>query len=528
MGPQAQLDAAPAAIQENRIPIGWPEKLAVAALAIALASALLYQAWHVGVTVDEPSHLVSSYLYWRGADNLPPHDMPPLMKAVGGGMPHLFGLPLEADLGKPGETRHEWDVAAAMMERLPRPEIQRIFFWSRLPMIVFPLLTMLVLWRWARQLFRPWTAVALAAAFAAEPTALAHGALFKNDLASTFGYLLFWFCAWKYWRDPRPLRAAALGGATLLAVISKLSMLFLFGAAPLIVLLRAAAGPRPRRRLIAAALALAVLIPYFGTLAAYQFDTRRLSEFELAAHAKNPHLPGWFVAAAHIFRVVPLARPMWDGVTSLFANDGQHVPVYLLGKVYPHGTPLYFLVALAVKTPVPLQTLLCAGLALAAVGLVAPALHGGGPVLDRAGAALRRARLALLAPVGCAPRFARAAVRAFALRRCARPFQGLAPRAPGVPAGVVGHQDCHRLPQRHRLHEPVDRRLRRTACVTWRTATSTGARHCPSSPSTFTSTASEKCTFPTSATTTSSATSVRTKWNWWRRRGPRISPRSPA
>ncbi len=347
----------------------WAEKLAVTALAMALASALIYQAWRVGVTVDEPSHLVSSYLYWRGADRLAPSDMPPLIKAVGGGVPHLFRLPLEADLGKPGETRHEWDVAAAMMDDLPRPEIQRIFFWSRLPLIVFPLLTLLVIWRWARQLFRPWTAVALAAAFAAEPTALAHGALFKNDLGSTFGYLLFWFCAWKYWSDPRPLRAAALGGATLVAVISKLSMLFLYGAAPLIVLLRAAAGPRPRRRAVAAALALAILVPYLGTLAAYQFETRRLSGFELAAHAKNPTLPGWFVAGAHVFRVIPLARPMWDGVTSLFANDSDRVPVYMLGKVYPRGTPFYFLVALAVKAPVPLQTLLCAGLALAAVGL---------------------------------------------------------------------------------------------------------------------------------------------------------------
>lgn len=372
----SQVGSAAAEAAGRASPAGRLEILAIVLLAVALAAALVYQAWHVGVTVDEPSHLVSSYLYWRGADILPPRDMPPMIKIAGGAVPNLFGLPLKPTVGTPAETRNEWEVAAALMERLRGPEIHRIFFWSRLPMIVFPLLTMVLLWRWARQLFRPWTAVALAAAFAAEPTALAHGALFKNDLAATMGYLLFWYCAWRYWREPGTGRAAILGAATLAAAISKLSMIFLFGAAPLVVLLRAFAPPRPKRRAVAAALALAVLIPYLGTLTVYQFDTRRIPAPELAAHAKNPNLPAWFIAGAHIFHVVPVAVPMWDGVTSLFNNHGSRVPVYMLGKVYPHGTPLYFLVALAVKVPLPLQVLLCAGLVLALAGLWTRRLKG--------------------------------------------------------------------------------------------------------------------------------------------------------
>lgn len=59
----------------------------------------------------------------------------------------------------------------------PIPLKSRMFFLSRLPFIIFS---------------AP-VALYLAAAFAFEPTALAHGALFKNDLAATFAHLLFWF-----------------------------------------------------------------------------------------------------------------------------------------------------------------------------------------------------------------------------------------------------------------------------------------------------------------------------------------------
>ena len=126
------------------------EKVLAASILAVLAAALAHEAWRTGVTVDEPAHLVSSYLYWGGADNLQPGDMPPLIKIAGGWVPRLMGMPLPRDLGAPGETRHEWVVAQRMMERLEGA--QRVFFWSRLPLLVFPLATALLLWWWGRQL----------------------------------------------------------------------------------------------------------------------------------------------------------------------------------------------------------------------------------------------------------------------------------------------------------------------------------------------------------------------------------------
>lgn len=328
---------------------------------MVLAAALAHEAWRTGVTVDEPAHLVSSYLYWGGADNLQPGDMPPLIKIAGGWVPRLLGLPLPPGIGGPGETRHEWAVAQQMMERLEGA--QRVFFWSRLPLLVFPLATALLVWWWGRQLFGPAVGLALMVACAVEPTALAHGALFKNDLAATFGYLLFWYRAWKYWKSPGLGEAAWLGAALLVGLLAKFTLLFLIGVAPLVILLRWLTRRETRARHAAVAIFLTLAIAYVGTLAAYQFRTRRMSAYELGCWREANVLPGWFLTPSHMFRALPLPQRAWDGVATLFAGNGRPVPVYMLGDVYPQGHPLYFAVALAVKVPVPLQLLLLGGVA---------------------------------------------------------------------------------------------------------------------------------------------------------------------
>ena len=49
-------------------------------LLAALAAGLVVRAWRLGITVDEPSHLLSANLYWQGEDRLKPRDMPPLKR----------------------------------------------------------------------------------------------------------------------------------------------------------------------------------------------------------------------------------------------------------------------------------------------------------------------------------------------------------------------------------------------------------------------------------------------------------------
>lgn len=348
----------------------WAEKRTVFGILGLMLALQVYGAWRTGITIDEPSHLLSAYLYWRGADRLPPGDVPPLMKIVSGWAPNLFDLPLPADLGHEGDTRHEWQTSALITEKLPANTLRRLFFLTRLPMLVFPLLTALLIWRWGKELFSPATAAILAFLFALEPTALAHGSLLKNDLAATFGYLFFCYRAWRYWKQPGWKNAAWIGLATFAGCMAKLSLLVLLVLGPSIILLRRITDQTSGFRVVAVSLLLALCIPYAGAIVAYQFEMQWVQESYIDILAANTGIPRFFITTANLFRIIPIPSNLWRGTVSLFMANSSPATVYMNGKAWPSGHPLYFLVALAVKVPVALQILLGVGVALLAIRLV--------------------------------------------------------------------------------------------------------------------------------------------------------------
>lgn len=286
----------------------------LASILALLAAALVHQAGALGITVDEPSHLLSARLYWQGADTLKPRDMPPLIKIVGGWVPLFFRLP---DMTKDPSwlQQHEWPISSAMLRGMKSAEIQPFIFAARLPFILFPLLTTALLWWWSRQLFSPSTALTLAALFAFEPTSLGHGAFFKNDHAATFTYLLFWVLAWRYWLAPSPQRATALGGAACAGLLAKLSMLILPPLGLAILALR-----RPSGLLKQVALFLGTI--YCGAVVASQFD--------------------------------PRLRLLWDGTAAILDSSASPNPVWLNGRIFEGGTRTYFFHALGAKLPLAL------------------------------------------------------------------------------------------------------------------------------------------------------------------------------
>ncbi|MBC7925500.1 MAG: glycosyltransferase family 39 protein, partial [Bryobacteraceae bacterium] len=300
---------------------------AIRGLILVLYAATLFEAWTLGPTVDEPSHIVSSWLWWHGRDRLYPRDMPPLTKIVGGTGIAWLDLPIPPDLGKPGDTRSEWAEGAALFAKVPVSQFQIFLFSARIALLTFPILTALLLWRWSRDLFSPATAGIVTALWIFCPTVLGHSGIFKNDLAATFTYLLFWYQAWQFWRTPNTLRAATLAIATALAVLSKLSLLFLLGILPFILIARAL---RSRQYLMAIVWPLlAFTSVWLLTIGAYQFELHWGSQGELARLATDPAIPRTFLAIASITQFVPVPEAAWTGVVSLFKSAADPVPVYM-------------------------------------------------------------------------------------------------------------------------------------------------------------------------------------------------------
>ncbi|MBM3795147.1 MAG: hypothetical protein FJW31_14000 [Acidobacteria bacterium] len=341
------------------------ESVCVVLLLLAMGVVLVQLARETGVTVDEPSHVLSAHLYWQGRDTLEPGDMPPLIKIMGGWVPGRLGLRLPPSDHPAWDSNHEWHVSLQMMYSLGREEIRRIFFWTRLPLIAFPLATAALLWWWARQLFSPAGGLLVAAVFALSPNVLGHGALFKNDLAATFGHLAFWYAAWRYWRSPSLTRAAAWGGALLLALLAKFSLLILAPLAGIILLMRASTPGRPSFATSLKSALLAGCIVYAGVIAAWQGSVGRPSESDLAGWRQNRAVPGWVslpVSAAA--SLLPAPPRLWQGAMSLVQSNGETGPVYLFGRLHERGHPLYFAVALAVKLPIAAQIFILSGIAM--------------------------------------------------------------------------------------------------------------------------------------------------------------------
>jgi hypothetical protein len=327
----------------------------LAAVLLAQAALLVYQARHTGVTVDEPAHLVSAFLYWHGRDILLPRDMPPLIKFAGGAVPTAHELGFDPASVKPGQW--EWDFANRVVHRDDVSWIGPLFFRARLPLLFFPLATTALLFFWIRELFGPPAALAAAFLFAFEPTSLAHGALFKNDHAATFTLLLLAAALWRYARHASFRNLILLAIALFLACSAKLSLVFCVPVA----LVAAVAAPRSWRSLPHAAFLLAFL--YAAACAASWFDLAPLHPAEFGESAFARQFPSFSEAFKPLLTSIPVPRVYWGGLNALlYWNAGEGNPIYFLGQHAPAGSPCYFLLALLVKAPEAFLVLLSAGL----------------------------------------------------------------------------------------------------------------------------------------------------------------------
>ncbi len=336
------------------------EWIALAVLAGILFTVLASLAWRTGVTVDEPAHIVSAFRYWSGNDDLGPGDMPPLIKIVGGWVPRWLGLPLAEPSHPSWRQHHEWPVAQEMMTRFRNGELQLLFFASRLPMLLFPIASVLLAWWWSRQIFSRSTGMICAVIVALSPTFLGHGHLFKNDVAAAFAYVFFAYRAWRYWRRPDAVQAGLLGAAVLLGLMAKFSLVILLGAGPVVIAARLLRGDfRPKHALGHAVLAGAVV--YAGVLVFFPGPIVKLPPAFAAEWRDRFSLPliDWVWLAERI----PAPRAFLAGVHSVTRYLESGPAVYLLGNLYEKGHPLYFLVALGVKVPVSLLVLILSGFA---------------------------------------------------------------------------------------------------------------------------------------------------------------------
>jgi len=345
--PASLNDTAPPGIRQRALPWGDRQAALIALILVFTASVRIVSTyWVFNHTSDEPAHITSGIEYLDKKTYDYDQEHPPLARIMIGLGPYLAGeryvvpagLILRHDPRKGLETlyagqHYDRTVALARLGVLP-------LFW----------LACAVTFIWGRRCLGPAGAVIAVLLFTLLPPLLAHAGLATTDMAlaafAPAGFLMLFF-----WSErPTLLRGLALGLLVGLGIASKFTMMPFLAAAAV----------------VAIAFQFLAALPTLGQVRAF-LRARALS-FAVAAVACV--LVVWAVyrfslGATPLFSFRVPAPELFSGIQTVLKHNREGHPAFLLGKTGRTGWWYYYLVALAVKTPLPVLILLGAGLVLA-------------------------------------------------------------------------------------------------------------------------------------------------------------------
>lgn len=352
--------------------------VAVAALFGILAAELWLSVRQLSQTVDEGAHLYAGYQYWKARDYGLNPEHPPLLKLVAAAP--LLNLPLHQPHPPPIGVKPEEYIGGGQL--LYANDADRLLWRARVAASVFTFLLAALIFAAGYEMFGPVAALFALLLLVFEPTLLAHGALVTTDMAATCTIFAAVYMLYRYVKRRTLGRLLAVGLALGLAAAAKFSAVALL---PIFAVCLVAerlvdryARDRHEKTAVLSAeataisiaplwkralgwasvvvLAWVVLWAFYG----FTYQARPGSALlvpTLPVYAARLHHP-WethlilFLARWHI-----LPEAFLYGQVDL-QFSGAKLPSFLLGKVYPGATRLYFPIAFLIKSTLPVLVLL--------------------------------------------------------------------------------------------------------------------------------------------------------------------------
>ena len=351
--------------------------LARLALGLIILAACLLAAgsWRVySNTWDEPEHLAAGVeLLDRGRYEYDT-EHPPLARVLLALGPYLAGA---HSFGTPPPNGTPEGVDILYQDG----HYWRYLTLARLGMLPFLALLCLATWLWARRLLESQRAALLAVLLLVSvPAVLGHAALASLDVAAAATCLLALYALEWWLLSARLADAARFGLAAGIAVGTKFSAVpFIALALPALALVRAVATPAPVRPsgearaatpgvwlaglILAGLMALVPLFLAYGPRSANPAGVALRFNWAVSylLQERGPdHALGMLLSHLSLPREL---EDLINGIVAVKAhNDSGHLS-YLLGRVSTTGWWYFYLVALAVKTPIPLLVAGPAGVA---------------------------------------------------------------------------------------------------------------------------------------------------------------------
>jgi 4-amino-4-deoxy-L-arabinose transferase-like glycosyltransferase len=388
--------------------------LTVILLAFLFVSLLLLS--KKGLFIDDSMHIPAGYSYLLTHDYRLNQEHPPLIKLISAlGLWRLhpqfpFDSPGWQQAATPGDPEDGMvRVEEAFFVRNAK-QFEEIAFYARLPVLVVPLILLVTVWWFTRQLFGPIPALVATLFTATEPNIIGNSIVVQDDVAASLALLLFIIALKRFLtdgdcrtnqqldsegRDVRPPtssgkagkgeathsskgrpiartgNALILGGALGLGLVTKYSLLVLLPVSLFILVTNGARQLIHKRSSLISVLlssALVILTGYFILISFYAFHIDRIDEDESSI------ISSWFYLTdntADLFessltRLPPLVPKYFVyGIDLVVYDTREGRPAFLLGQVSPKGWWYYFPVAFALKTTIPFLITSVCGMAWA-------------------------------------------------------------------------------------------------------------------------------------------------------------------
>lgn len=345
--------------------------LAVGSLLVIFCFLSFTAAQQKAPTYDESLHLFAGYSHLKWGDFRVNPEHPPLAKALAA-LP-LLAMDIDAsEITPPRRNAVQkakdfgWILAARFV--LDNRGQQNLFLYPKLVMIGLAAALGAFIFLWARALYGVAAGIIALVLYGFDPNILAHSSIIHTDIPFT---LCFFAGSYFYWCAAQRLTWGSLFGASLLFALSavvKFSFLAILPVWALLGILQVfSARPqrsditspeltyKPRQKIALQSIILgsALIAAYFSIWSAYGFrfdavggGTDQLRIGRLVD--KESWLSVLAILNAKYF-MLPEAW-LYGLLDAIRASDRES---YLLGRIYPHGTWLYFPVAFMVKTPLP-------------------------------------------------------------------------------------------------------------------------------------------------------------------------------
>ncbi len=307
-------------------------------------------------TWDEGNHIFAGYRSWTHADFGLNPEHPPLVKLLA--TVPLLSLHPESPVLE--ERFFKEDAFLRGKEFLYRNDPEKILARTRTAAAILTLLTALVIFFGAREMFGTGAAFIALPLLAFDPNLLAHGALITTDVGLACFMFLTVYMFYRFVKCPSALRLIMTGASVGLVLAVKHTGLLVLPILFLLAVCELALGATRKNigRQTLKIFGSLVLITLIGGVVLWSFYGFRYAARPNGLQMNPPlveYVKGleayeaWPISTMARFRILPESYLYGLVDVKLTAN---YYTSYVLGKVYPHGVWFYFPIAFLVKSTV--------------------------------------------------------------------------------------------------------------------------------------------------------------------------------